>query len=167
MTKIDILAVWRAGRATRWHQDAWLSGSRDFLDGHHARVAKLILALWPDASRDLLVHALTHDDGEPGGLGDMAKHAKERLQRDHPAIAHQLDRFERDARRALWGTDAPGLSREDGLRLKLADRLDAYLWAKHHDRDMTRGKWPADREEIIAMADTLGVLAQVTAAMEG
>lgn len=145
----DIQRVFYAGLTTRWHTNPHLAQTCDRLDGHQGRVARLILALFPDASRDLLIAALTHDDGE-SVTGDI------------PATYPKSDRHkvaEAFAQRDIWGSGMPLLSYTDGQRLRLADKLDAYMWAEHHAPAVVldNGEWSEAWQEIVKLAVELGV----------
>lgn len=139
-----IMRIFHAGFTCRWHTHPHLSSTQDRLDGHQGRVARLILALWPDAGRDLIISALTHDDGEsitgdvPFLRGKVGAHEDE----------------ESDARRKIWGMETV----VDDPRLKFADRLDAYLWAKHHAPHVQDSDgWPEARQWLEREAEALGV----------
>lgn len=124
-----LLAVWRAGRVRRWHQNAELSATSDFLDGHAGRVARTVLALNRDARAVLLAACLTHDDGERD-VGDLSTPRKAALS---IAARAELEVAEGDARAALWGRDfCAALAPAEVALLKLADRLDALLWVRAH-----------------------------------
>lgn len=140
--------IFHAGLTRRWHTNAHLNGTCDQLDGHQARVARIILALWPDASHELLIAALTHDDGEYI-TGDIpAPFGKTDDQASYEAAAYII----------IWGDKFPRLSEEDGAKLHLADKLDAYQWAEHHaPHTMDRPEWVEAWEQIKAMALGLGV----------
>ena len=144
----DIQRVFYAGLTTRWHTNPWLAQTCDRLDGHQGRVARLILALFPDASRDLLIAALTHDDGE-SVTGDIpATYSKSDIHK----VAEALARGE------IWGS-TPRLSYTDGQRLRLADKLDAYMWAEHHAPAVVldNPEWSEAWQEIVKLAVDLGV----------
>jgi len=150
MTKID--KIFRAGFVRRWHQNPDLCHTADPVDGHSGRVARLILALHPNPSMGLLRAALVHDDGEHA-TGDMSGPAK----RANPQMSEMLDRMERAARIDLWGSDFE-LWQEEHVWLKFADRLDAYMWAKHHAPHITDSDdWPECRRWLFATAEDLGV----------
>ena len=145
----DIQRVFYAGLTTRWHTNPHLAQTCDRLDGHQGRVARLILALFPDASRDLLIAALTHDDGE-SVTGDI------------PATYPKSDRHkvaEAFAQKDIWGSGMPRLSYTDGQRLKLADKLHAYMWAEHHAPAVVldNPEWSEAWQEIVKLAVELGV----------
>lgn len=145
----DIQRVFYAGLVHRWHTNPHLAGTTDRLDGHQGRVARLILALFPDASRDLLIEALTHDDGE-SVTGDIpATYAKS----DRHKVAEAF------ALKDIWGSGMPRLSYTDGQRLRLADKLDAYMWAEHHAPAVVldNPEWSEAWQEIVKLAVELGV----------
>lgn len=150
-----LLRIWRAGRVRRWHTDPFLSSSPDYLDGHGARVAKLMLGIWFDADREMLIQALTHDDGEPGA-GDMSHPVK----LAYPAMAKQLKAIEQSYREALW-PDLLDPSFEDSFTypfLVLCDRLDAWLWVAHHAPKMLEERrWQEERRSLLLLAQSLKV----------
>lgn len=161
---VDLTAVFAAGRVRRWHTNPELSWTDDYLDGHQGRVARIVMALWPDASGRLVRAALTHDDGE-AGIGDLAQPAKEFLDWANPECLSTLEFIERDNRIVIWGSD-PELANHESRRLKLADRLDAYMWAKHKaPHILSRDDWREAAEWIRAEADRLGVLDQAQTAL--
>jgi len=119
----NLRTIFEAMRLPRWHCNPHLAQTHDTLDGHSARVARIILALHPDPSLDLIRMALIHDDGE-SVVGDVPAPIKPKL---HPAF----ERMETDAREDIWGPD-PLLDRDEVAWLKFSDKLDAYQWARHH-----------------------------------
>lgn len=145
----DIQRIFYAGLTTRWHTNPWLAQTCDRLDGHQGRVARLILALWPDASRDLLIAALTHDDGE-SVTGDIPAPAGK--------TAEQMG-AEALAQNEIWGSGFQLLARYERDRLKLADKLDAYMWAEHHAPAVVldNPEWSEAWQEIVKLAVALGV----------
>ena len=150
MTNIN--AIFRAGFVRRWHSNADLCHTVDRIDGHSARVARLILALHPSPSVALIRAALTHDDGESvtGDMGAVCKYG-------NPQLLSLLARVEYIARTDLWGLD-PNLVLADIQWLKFADRLDAYMWAAHHaPHIMDRDGWQNSLTWINETADVLGV----------
>jgi len=154
--KVSLCEIWRAGRSRRWHTHADVAQTNDPLDGHHARVAKLMLALVPDVSRDALIAALTHDDGEPS-VGDMSY----RVKIENPQFYAELDDMERRARDKMWGFPHCINEREQSL-LNLCDRLDSWLWVSHHvPQIMSRPEWVAMREHLKTLAASLDLLGHV------
>jgi hypothetical protein len=152
---INLTTIFRAGFVRRWHVNPDLSHTVDRLDGHHGRTARLMLALWPDTSAAALRYALTHDDGE-SKVGDVPATHKG---------AHVTCDAEDRARFCIWGPD-PDLTATDRRRVKLCDRLDAYMWAKHHAPHVMNGDgWPEARRWIMREAEKLGVYADVLRAI--
>ena len=150
MTNLN--SIFRAGFVRRWHSNPDLCHTVDRIDGHSARVARIILALHPSPSVALIRAALTHDDGE-SVTGDMSAVCKH----ENPQLLSRLARVEYIARTDLWGVD-PDLGNVDGRWLKFADRLDAYMWAAHHaPHIMDRDDWPELLAWINQTADVLGV----------
>lgn len=152
----NALAIWRSQRVRRWHCNPDLSETSDFIDGHSARVTKLILALHPGTSRRLLVAALTHDDGEHA-VGDIPQPVKAVLRKLEPAAWERILATEEDALAELWG-DVVGaaLSEHEARWLRFCDRLDAFLWAATHGARMDRNGWPEDRDWLLVQASEFG-----------
>ena len=86
----------RASFVRRWHTNPDLAQTVDTLAGHGGRVARIILNLWPDASKALLQWALVHDDGE-SVVGDVPAPAK------GATVIHEQERAALDQ---IW----PGLT---------------------------------------------------------
>ena len=152
----NAIRAWRAGRVRRWHSNADMADTVETVDGHQARVARLVLALSPLASRNLLRAALTHDDGEHAS-GDVSGPIK----RQHPALADELRHIEDVARQSIWGSDAT-LTAHEQLLLDVCDKLDAYLWVRHHRPEHLSGHgWPEARQRLQADAIALGLTAEI------
>jgi 5'-deoxynucleotidase YfbR-like HD superfamily hydrolase len=111
----------------------------------------LALHLWGGgASRDLLAACLAHDLGE-SVTGDIPWGAK---QDDTLRIA--ATHLEENALRRMGM--AFDLTADDARRLKFLDRLDAYLWAKHHaPHVLGQADWLAALSWLIAESESLGV----------
>ena len=147
---MDLKAIFRAGFVRRWHANPDLCHTVDRIDGHSARVARIILKLHPEPSIGLIAEALIHDDGE-SVTGDMPHTGK------IGRVGAELRAAEGKAVRNLWG--ASFLFSGDDLEwLAFADRLDAYMWAKHHAPHIMAGDgWPRSRNDILNAAAKLGV----------
>lgn len=145
----DITAIFRAGLTHRWHANPFLASSCDRLDGHQGRVARLCLAIWPDASRDLIIAALTHDDGE-SVTGDIpAIRAKSQDQNN----AEEAERI-----KLWWNTRLPRLSDDDERRLRFCDKLDAVMWMMHHAPQCKEYYgWPEAIQSLNKKAKDLGL----------
>ena len=158
MTPLDI---WRGAFTRRWHMNPDLSHLDDPICGHQGRCALLVLLLFPDASRDLLRAAVTHDQAE-AVVGDLAMPFKQRggdLVAAHAALeAAQL---------AQMGL-AVDLDRLDAFRLTLVDRLDCYLFAALRvPHVLARADWIAAGDAIYDLAVELGVGPVVAAMLQG
>ena len=152
------LRAWRASFTRRWHTNFDLCDTLDYDCGHQGRVALLVLSLFPDASRTLLCHAITHDQGEVGP-GDVSYEAK----RANPELHGILDVLEGRERREQ-GFDFSEISEKDHRKFKLCDHLDAWLWMMRHARHLAkRSDWAAQLKMIVAEAISLGAGPEVRA----
>ena len=156
-----ILNAFKAGSVHGWHTNSWLAGINDRNDAHSGRTARIIDLLWPDAPKALLQAALRHDDGE-FSFGDVPAPAKD----SDPIFAGMLADRETGARQAIWGPD-PVLTADDLRKLHFADRLDRWIWARHHRAPMDRDGWPAAMCWLFAEAQMLGVDAEWNALVKG
>ena len=137
----------RASLVRRWHTNPDLAQTVDTLAGHGGRVARIILNLWPDASAALLQWALVHDDGE-SVVGDVPAPAK------GATVIHEQERAALDR---IW-PGLPELTPDEYERLRFADRLDAWMWAKHHAPHVQDSDgWPGCRRWLVEQAEALGV----------
>lgn len=125
MNRPDILAIWRATFTRRWHRHADLADIADPISGHQGRVALLAVVLFPNAHA-LHRAAIMHDMGE-AVVGDVPNPVKER----NPALKAELDRIEAIAM-AKMGLPECDLNAHELKMLRLCDKLDAILWARHH-----------------------------------
>jgi 5'-deoxynucleotidase len=152
---MSLHAVFRAGFIHRWHTNPDLCHTNDRVDGHSGRVARLILLLHPNPSRNLIMAALSHDDGEHA-VGDMRAPLKD----EFPEIADALESLECAVRESLWG-EIP-LSVDETDWLKFCDRLDAYMWAQHFaPHVLSDDGWPEARARLQATAIALNVIDKV------
>jgi len=152
MSELVPTPLWLSGRVLRWHTNPRMAGTGDRLDGHHARVAQIILQFHHDPSVALLRAALTHDAGE-FIVGDLPGDMKRQM----PDVAERHALVEAVARDTIAGV-FPDLSESDQTWLRWADRLDAYLWASWHDEDMATTEWRLAREEIARLEAMIGVV---------
>lgn len=67
----DAFKLIRSGGVRRWHQNPDMNGCGENLAEHQWSVAMLVLIMEPEASRELLIAALTHDVAEID-VGDLA-----------------------------------------------------------------------------------------------
>lgn len=156
----SIRDLWRSGFVRRWHMNPDMADCGDTTAAHQGRCAMLVIALFPDHSRELLHAAVTHDAAEVvvGDLSAPFKRAGGRAA--EVALAHAEVEAEVLERVGL----AVDLDELDAARLTLVDRLDAYLMARHHrPQILARDDWREDRERLLDMATELGVFAQMVA----
>jgi hypothetical protein len=76
-----------AGRIRRYHTFPHVA--EQDIAAHSQNVLRILLAIWPDCPRHLLIHGVVHDLGEIGS-GDAPMYAK----RNHPSLKPMLDRIE-------------------------------------------------------------------------
>ncbi len=103
------------GRVRRWHTIPVIN--EETVAHHSWGVATVLLALWPDCSRELLVAALYHDVHE-SVTGDIPKPAFWR----NPNLADVVDDIEEDVQRELGIT--PALTDKEKEQLAIADMFD-------------------------------------------
>lgn len=152
----NALRAWRASFTRRWHTSFDLCDTVDYDAGHQGRVALLILSIFPDCSRVLLAHAITHDQGE-SAAGDLPYTAKLL----DPGLADRAAAIEAEAIR-LQGFDLPNLTEKEQRILKLCDWLDAWLWMMRHRRSLrTRRDWLDQAERALDNAAWLAVQEEV------
>lgn len=145
------LRAWRASFTRRWHQNPDLCDTVDPISGHQGRVALLLLTLFPNASRELIIAAVTHDQGEQAS-GDLAFDTKADLGPLYAPL-RDVEHRERDAQGFV-----PNIANCETRILKLCDRLDAWLWMmRHHPGLDDRPDWSRQREEMVQVAIDLDV----------
>ena len=160
-----IADTWGHG-VMRWHACASraLQRSGDCTDAHSARMARMALWLWPDASRELLAAIVCHDvaEGGPGGTGDVPGPSKEGAYGG--AIVER--QWEVEEERGIARLIAV-LSGDDARRLHFLDRLDAYRWAASvAPWEMGDDDWPEARARLLRDAGRLGVRDKVEAVLK-
>lgn len=151
-----IADTWSHG-VMRWHANPsmTLQRSGDTTDAHAARMARMALWLWPDASRELLAAIMMHDvaEGGPGGTGDVPGPSKEGAYLG-AILERQRDVEEDRGIRRLMDV----LSGGDAARLHFLDRLDACRWAAAvAPWELDGGDWPEARVRLLREAERLGV----------
>lgn len=147
--------IYRSGFGQRYAMGAAcpeLAWAGQTLGHHQWGVAALLVALFPDTHRDTIIEALFHDSGEPGAV-DVPYDSKARF----PNLAEAAAAAELVSRRALGVPDV-ALSRTEGERIALCDRLEAYLFAGiRAPHLLERADWKVMRSEMIGSAARLGV----------
>ena len=151
-----LLRAWRASFTRRWHSNPDLCDTVDPISSHQGRTALLLVSLFPDCSFELLRAALIHDQAEVR-TGDLPYDVK----RDCPG-AMDILRVAEVREMEDQNLDFPELPEPDQRRLKLCDRLDAWLWMMRHARHLSaRRDWKKQHGEMLALALSLGVGSQV------
>lgn len=151
MTQNPGLRAWRASFVRRWHTHPDLAASGDTNAGHQQRTALLVLHLHPDPSREMLIEALTHDQGEVGP-GDVSGPAKRR----NPDLATMVAFYEAEEIREQ-GIRETGLPDPEKRFVTMCDRLDAYLWMLHHNMRLAkRMDWHKSKVAILEMSHEFG-----------
>jgi hypothetical protein len=139
--------LWLSGLVRRWHSNPDLAYTGQTNAHHQWSCAVLALYLWPDDA-ELLRACLLHDAGEMH-VGDVPSPAKA----ENPALKEMLDQIEGEQLRRM------GVEIVPSDRLKFIDRLEAYLWAMHHQPKLRYAdEW---YEPLVWLADTakeMGVL---------
>ena len=138
---MNLRTLWQSLHVRRWHTNAELGHTHDTTTAHSARLAVLALRLWPGDDA-LAVACIKHDLGEAAS-GDVPWLAK----RQPPDLAAASATAEEEWLRAAKLGDLP-----DDWRVKLLDRIDAYLWCQLHRPDlMERADWIEARQDIWRM----------------
>jgi hypothetical protein len=116
----------RAGRITRYH--TWPRIQQQSNGEHSWQLQRILLAIWPDVPREILVHAITHDIGEIA-TGDLPFPAKAR----DPELKKKIDEAERSAHLRMclpWTLPGPSkLSEEETATFKYAEFIEMWEWA--------------------------------------
>jgi 5'-deoxynucleotidase YfbR-like HD superfamily hydrolase len=147
--------IWNSD-VTRWHSSRChaLRHSGDTTDAHAARCCRLLLALKPDASANLIAATLHHDVAERV-TGDVPFGAKQ-----DATLRDTLVRLEVNENMRLQLREAVTLDEWDWI--KLVDRLDAYLWAQMvAPAELAKQDWRNAWADILARAGRLDVRQQV------
>lgn len=115
--------IWRTGRVQRCHVTPHIGDSSNA--AHEWGVARCVLEMFPDASRDLIIYCLAHDDPEVS-TGDIPRPAK--------WASPVLDRESKDLEAAFYETyriHLPELGERDTLRFMAADIVELWLFSQH------------------------------------
>jgi hypothetical protein len=132
----------------------------DYIDGHSARVARLVCAIFPK-SIEVTVMALTHDDGE-AGTSDLPAHVKAKMPED---VREWWDAQEDAAAAYVWN-DAGGVD-YDVPELRLCDILDRLMYVQHKAPHLLPGEFAGDIAKVEALAISLNVADAVAPVLQG
>lgn len=154
---MSAVKIFRTGFAQRYAMNPEMARHGQTLGQHQWGVATLLLTLFPDCRKEVLVEALWHDTGEPGVGCDMAAPAK----RCYPEIATALAMAEYIERRQI-GTLVEDLTEIEQAQVILCDRLEAYLYVSVAAPWLLDGDgWPEMRAGLEQQAWGLDVAAEV------
>lgn len=114
-----------AGNLLRWH--TWPHIRQQSVAEHTWQVIRILLAIWPDCPKSVLVEAMFHDVGERV-TGD----APYPMKKDNETLRQILNAKERAARQQMapWGV-VPPIDLEDAEQnaIKLAEYIEMWEWA--------------------------------------
>lgn len=151
------IGTYQTGFAQRYSMDPRLARLGQTLGHHQWGVSTLLLTLFPDCRKEVLVEALLHDTGEPGVGCDMAAPAKRR----YPEVATALAMAEYIERRQI-GTPVEDLTVIEQAQVVLCDGLEAYLYVSVVAPWVLAGDgWPEMRAGLEQQAWGLDVAAAV------
>lgn len=151
MNAPDILTIWEATFTRRWHRHPHLAATVDPIAAHQGRVALLAVVLFP-GEHALHRAAIMHDMGE-AIVGDVPNPVKEA----NPVLKAELDRIEALAMAHLGLPDI-ALDQRGKDMLRICDKLDAILWARHHKPDlMDTPAWQRDIATVTGLMWKTGV----------
>lgn len=115
----------RAGQVTRYH--TWPRLREQSVGEHSWQVQRILLAVWPDAPRHLILHCMTHDVGESVS-GDPPYPIKA-LNVD---LKKACDRIEREAHWMMavdwWLPSSVQLSDFEAYVFKLCEFIEMWEW---------------------------------------
>lgn len=115
-----------AAQTSRYH--TWPRHRDQSVAEHTWQVMRILLAIWPECPRHILLHALTHDVGE-GATGDVPYPNKA----NNDALKKAMDKAERAAHLAMclpWSLPPPQELKEYEHRVfKTAEFIEMWEWA--------------------------------------
>ena len=155
-----ILDSWNAGFVRRWHTSLRMVEYDDRNHSHQHRVTILLLKLWPDSSREAIIDALVHDQGEVD-WADVPYPVKSK----NPELAELGELAE------VQSIQDQGLFVEvtnvEKNRRVFCDRLDSYLWMLRCCAYLrNKEEWTRQYDSMRVTAHTLGVGPEFIALVE-
>ncbi len=145
--KLDL--VLRGGEVIRYHTEG-CGVEKQTVSDHTWRLVVILLHLWPQASRKLVLAAIYHDVAEchTGDLPATLKRINKPI-RDELKIMEET--FHREMR-VPWEGD---LTDDDHVRLKCADLLELYITCVRQSSSTARGIAKRERPSVTELADRL------------
>lgn len=114
-----------AGRVKRYH--TWPHIREQSVAEHTWQLLRIVLCIWPGASRELIHHVMFHDIGELQ-TGDPPYPIKA----DNPILKKEMDRLEYSAQREIedaWQIQKhPEISELERYTFKLAEFIEMWEW---------------------------------------
>lgn len=113
-----------AGRVLRYH--TWPHIRPQSVGEHSWQVARIVLAIYPEASVAILKHCINHDVGELR-TGDLPYPIK----LDNPVLGDEMHRIEEEAIHEIlgeWGISSPDISERERWIFKTAEFLEMWEW---------------------------------------
>lgn len=148
-----------ASMTRRWSSNPDMCDVHDSVAEHAYRVTLALKQYWPDSSADAITYALVHDLAEKY-TGDWPSEFK----RDNPDLAAIEANIAAEYIAALGFSFE--VTRTEIDRVKMCDKLDAYLKVKHHKPwVLGRERYQKDKREVLAYAERLGVEGRVREAI--
>lgn len=120
--KNPLAMILNGGKVRRYHSQGALQAQ--LVQEHTWRLLAILLHLWPDASRELVVYSIYHDV-EEGLVGDMTAPVKR-----HSVVAEAFKALEKDALTAMQ-LNPPAITKTEYHRLKCADYLELCITCKN------------------------------------
>lgn len=112
-----------AGDLKRYH--TWRTIQEQTVAAHSWHYMRILLAIWPECPREILIDAMFHDIGEIG-VGDLPYPVKAH----NPNLKAEMDKLERDTHLAMclpWSVPAPIRSNlKINWILKLAHMMEMW-----------------------------------------
>lgn len=143
-----MIDVYRSGSTKKWHTNANLSPQGQTIADHQCRVAQLLVLIFPDVERDVLISSVFHD-AHRFWTGDISKcdNQLNKLYDEYVSSANEVDERESVPTEFI-----------DDERFQLCDALEEYLFAAvSSQREIKKGEWYESRQHILSLSENLGV----------
>lgn len=118
---MNVKKVLRSGSVTRYHST--MIDKKQTIDSHSWEAAIILMKIYPDYTKILMEHVLTHDCAE-AATGDIPAPVK----KEHPTIKDIFDGLEDDYMEKELNLQVYKLSKEETLAAKYADCLSGLYF---------------------------------------